>query len=242
METKFFKCTNPHCKYNIENDGNEFVLTEAEFPEKNNTGKYICPTNPNNSDCGLIEIDPSTLKGPRTKSPLNPKLIAAIAAGVLLIGGLVFFLVGGSSDTPETAEVPKVDTTAVAPPESEASATPSETVEPEEAEKSEPVTTTATTTNSGSNNTKASGSSAPKGTQSLSVGGNTYKGEVLNGKAHGMGTMYYKKSTQLSPKDLKKRMAESGDYLTGEFFEGNVVQGKLFDGDNNVKEVVMIGR
>ena len=57
-----------------------------------------------------------------------------------------------------------------------------------------------------------------------------------------MGTMYYKKSGQISPKDLKKRMAESGDYLTGEFFEGNVVQGKLFDASNNVKEVIMIGR
>jgi len=242
METKFFKCTNPHCKYNIENDGNEFVLTEAEFPEKNNTGKYICPTNPNNSDCGLIEIDPSTLKGPRTKSPLNPKLIAAIAAGVLLIGGLVFFLVGGSSDKAETVEVVKSDTSSVAPPVAEEPSTPLEPVEPEVVEKPESAKTAATTSSSGSTNTKASGGSAPKGTQSLSFGGNNYKGEVLNGKPHGMGTMYYKKSTQLSPKDLKKRMAESGDYLTGEFFEGNVVQGKLFDDDNNVKEVVMIGR
>jgi hypothetical protein len=37
-------------------------------------------------------------------------------------------------------------------------------------------------------------------------------------------------------------MADAGDYLTGEFFEGNVVQGKLFDSGNNVKEVIMIGR
>ena len=96
METKFFKCTNPHCKYNIENDGNEFVLTESEFPDKNNTGKYICPTNPENSECGLIEVDPSTLKGPDT--PINIKLIAAIALGILLIGGLVFFFVNKAPD------------------------------------------------------------------------------------------------------------------------------------------------
>lgn len=237
-QNKLYKCYKEGCYFRQDHSDGPF-LTQMEYEALLTDGKLNCPEG--NLNCGLQELKPEDYPKP-PKAKLNPKLIAAIAAGLLLIGGLVFFLVGGSSDTPETAEVPKVDTTAVAPPESEVSATPSETVEPEEAKKSEPVTTTATTTNSGSNNTKASGSSAPKGTQSLSVGGNTYKGEVLNGKAHGMGTMYYKKSTQLSPKDLKKRMAESGDYLTGEFFEGNVVQGKLFDGDNNVKEVVMIGR
>ena len=172
------------------------------------------------------------------KKPLNPKLIAAIAAGVLLIGGLVFFFIGGSSDKTETAEVAKVDTAAVAPPEAEEPATPAE---PVVAENPEPAKTTQAAANSGSEPKVAAGS-APKGTQSLTVGGNSYKGEVLNGKPHGMGTMYYKKTTQISPKDMKKRMAEEGDYLTGEFFEGNVVQGKLFDADNNIKEVIMIGR
>jgi hypothetical protein len=241
METKFFKCTNPHCKYNIENDDNEFVLTEAEFPEKNNTGKYICPTNPNNSDCGLIEIDPSTLKGTGTKSPINIKLIAAIAAGVLLIGGLVFYFVGGSSDKAETAEVTTTDTAATAPQAVEEPAITEVPTTPEVVATPEPVKPAPTANNTG-NEAKVSGGSASKGTQSLSIGGNTYKGEVLNGKPHGMGTMYYKSSTQISPKDLKKRMAEAGDYITGEFFEGNVVQGKLFDADNNVKEVIMIGR
>lgn len=236
MSNKYI-CEDPLSEHNYRVTGKVFDESELrtdDFGNKKSPDGFDVIT--------LAEFEEKEKKEKDEKRKKLTKLIAAIAAGVLLIGGLVFFFVGSSSDTHETAEVPKVDTTVVAPPVSEASATPSETVEPEEAEKSEPVTTTATSTNSGSNNTKASGSSAPKGTQSLSVGGNTYKGEVLNGKAHGMGTMYYKKSTQLSPKDLKKRMAESGDYLTGEFFEGNVVQGKLFDADNNVKEVVMIGR
>ncbi len=94
-----------------------------------------------------------------------------------------------------------------------------------------------------SSSSPAKTGSNPKGPQSLALsGGNSYKGEALNGKPHGMGTMYYKQASLISPKDLKKRVAEPGDYLTGEFYDGNVVQGKLFDSNNAIKEVIMIGR
>jgi hypothetical protein len=74
------------------------------------------------------------------------------------------------------------------------------------------------------------------------VSNDGYIGKRKNGLPHGMGTQYYKEPTLISKKDIKKRMAEPGDYLIGEFFEGNVVQGKLFDSKNNVKEVIIIGR
>lgn len=238
---KLYTCNKPGCNFRAKHKVKEGVeyLTEYEYKQIFKDGKLVCPENPNNTTCQMRELEPHDYPKPK-KEPLNTKLIAAIAAGLLLIGGLVFFLVGGSSDTPETAEVPKADTSAVATSVTEEPVPPAE---PDVKENPEPVNETPakTATNSGSE-TKVSGGSAPKGTQSLTVGGNSYKGEVLNGKPHGMGTMYYKKSTQISPKDLKKRMAEEGDYLTGEFFEGNVVQGKLFDADNNVKEVIMIGR
>ena len=237
-QNKLYKCYKDGCTFR-QGHPDGIYLSQNEFEEYNKDGQLNCPEN--NLNCGLQELKPEDYPKPAGK-PLKIKLIAAIAAGVLIIGGLVFFFIGGSSDTPKTGEVPEVDTPVVAPPVAVEPATPAESAEPAVVEKSEPVKTAATTTSSGSNNTKASGGSAPKGTQSLSIGGNTYKGEVLNGKPHGMGTMYYKKSGQISPKDLKKRMAESGDYLTGEFFEGNVVQGKLFDASNNVKEVIMIGR
>lgn len=241
---KLYTCNKPGCNFKAKHkvkEGAEY-LTEYEYKQIFKDGKLVCPENPNNTTCQMRELEPHEYPKPK-KEPLNTKLIAAIAAGVLLIGGLVFFFIGGSSDKPQTDEVAKVDTAAVAPPVAEEPATPEEPAAPEVKENPEPVNEApAKTATNTSSDPKVAGGSAPKGTQSLTVGGNSYKGEVLNGKPHGMGTMYYKKSTQISPKDLKKRMAEEGDYLTGEFFEGNVVQGKLFDADNNVKEVIMIGR
>jgi hypothetical protein len=186
---------------------------------------------PSNCDTCGAELSWETIV---VKKPLNPKLIAAIAAGVLVIGSVVFFIMRPSSEVEEVVEPtevvqmqPDVDPDPVVVEEE-----PEPTPEPVKVEQAAPVKTQPATSNG----------SAPKGTQTLTVNGNTYKGEVLNGKPHGMGTMYYKQSTQISPKDLKKRMAEAGDYLTGEFYEGNPVQGKLFDAGNNVKEVIMIGR
>ncbi|MBN2834698.1 MAG: hypothetical protein JXR48_07000 [Candidatus Delongbacteria bacterium] len=72
--------------------------------------------------------------------------------------------------------------------------------------------------------------------------GNKYVGEMQNGKMHGLGTIYYNQKTQISTRDLKKRMAEKDDYLTGEFFDDKLVQGKLYDKDNNLKEILILGR
>ncbi len=186
---------------------------------------------PSNCDTCGAELSWETID---VKKPLNIKLIAAIAAGLLVIGAVVFFIMRPSSAVEEVVEPtevvqtqPEVDPDPVVVEEE-----PEPTPEPVKVEQAAPVKTQPATSNG----------SAPKGTQTLTINGNTYKGEVLNGKPHGMGTMYYKQSTQISPKDLKKRMAEAGDYLTGEFYEGKPVQGKLFDAGNNVKEVIMIGR
>jgi hypothetical protein len=171
------------------------------------------------------------------KKPLNPKLIAIIAAGVLVLGGLVFFLTrGGSSGEELVAETEIVESLIPEPDliEEVAEEVPV-AVEPDPIKVAEPAPVKtqplATTT------------AAPKGTQTLTLsGGLKYTGEVMNGRPHGLGTMYYNQQTLISPKDLKKRMAEAGDYITGEFFEGSLVQGKLFDSKNALKEVVLIGR
>lgn len=70
----------------------------------------------------------------------------------------------------------------------------------------------------------------------------SYKGEIKNTKAHGMGTVYYKVKTQISPFDDKERTAEPGDYVSGEFYEGQLVQGKWFDKDGKQKGTLIIGR
>ena len=41
---------------------------------------------------------------------------------------------------------------------------------------------------------------------------------------------------------LKKRVAKPGDYVVGEYYKGNLVQGKLFDSNNNQNETLYIGK
>lgn len=69
-----------------------------------------------------------------------------------------------------------------------------------------------------------------------------YKGEIKNGKAHGMGTMYYTLGVRISPFDDKARAAEPGDYVSGEFYEGKLVQGKWFAKEGKQKGTLIIGR
>lgn len=70
----------------------------------------------------------------------------------------------------------------------------------------------------------------------------SYKGEIKNAKAHGMGTVYYDVKTRISPFDDKAREAEAGDYVSGEFHEGQLVQGKWFTKDGKQKGTLIIGR
>lgn len=81
-----------------------------------------------------------------------------------------------------------------------------------------------------------------KSNTTAQVDGGTYKGEISNGKPDGMGTLTYTKSQLISKRDTKKRTAEAGDYITGEFYNGELVQGKWFDESGNQKGVLMIGK
>lgn len=226
---KLYKCYKEGCYFRQDHTDGPF-LTQMEYDDLLKDGVLNCPEG--NLNCGLQELKPEDYPKP-PKAKLNPKLIAAIAAGLLVIGAVVFFITRPSSaveeplvSTEEVQEMP-VETPVLEEPES----TPEP--EPVKVEESAPAAKPQPKTDAGS---------APKGTLTLNLDGNTYKGEVQKGKAHGLGTLYYLKSTQISPKDLKKRMAEAGDYVTGEFYEGALVQGKLFDKNNELKEIITIGR
>ncbi len=69
----------------------------------------------------------------------------------------------------------------------------------------------------------------------------TYKGETVNGLRDGQGVMTFTKRYLISPKDLKKRYAEPGDYVSGTWVEGNIVNGKLFDKNGEQIETLLIG-
>jgi hypothetical protein len=186
---------------------------------------------PSNCDTCGAELSWETID---VKKSLNTKLIAAIAAGVLIIGAVVFFIMRPSSveEDPITTNEVVQEEADQTPIMEETAPTPKPEPTIEEIPKP-PITKPISTTSA----------SAPKGTQSLTLsGGNSYKGEVLNGKPHGLGTLYYTQSTLISSKDIQKRMADTGDYLTGDFYEGNVVSGRLFSKNNELKEVILIGR
>jgi hypothetical protein len=76
----------------------------------------------------------------------------------------------------------------------------------------------------------------------ISVSGGVYTGQTKNGQPHGMGTIRYGSRTLIDSRDAKKRYAEAEQYISGEFYNGRLVQGKLFDKENNQIETIVLGR
>ena len=91
----------------------------------------------------------------------------------------------------------------------------------------------------GSDTDSSGGTSPPP---PVSVTGGSYEGQVKAGKPHGQGTLTYKSRTRISMRDMKERYAEAGQYIIGEFHEGELVQGKLFDKNNEPIESLILGR
>ena len=66
---------------------------------------------------------------------------------------------------------------------------------------------------------------------SKNLGYGKYEGKMENGQPHGNGTIYYTTRHQVVPsKDI---YAESGDYVTGSFRDGKLMQGQLHRKDGN---------
>jgi hypothetical protein len=75
---------------------------------------------------------------------------------------------------------------------------------------------------------------------SITVSGGTYKGKQKNGQPNGMGTIYYTSCTVIRERP-KQSIAEAGDYLVGDFRNGSLLQGMLYDKNGNQKEKIIIG-
>jgi len=74
---------------------------------------------------------------------------------------------------------------------------------------------------------------------SKNLGYATFKGSWPNDVN---GRMVFKTSHIIDSKDPKKRVAEAGDYVIGEWSEGHLVQGIWYGADNTVKGSVIIGK
>ena len=74
---------------------------------------------------------------------------------------------------------------------------------------------------------------------SKNLGYATFKGSWPNDVN---GRMVFKSSHVIDSKDPKKRVAEAGDYVIGEWSDGHLVQGIWYGADNTVKGSIIIGK
>ena len=74
---------------------------------------------------------------------------------------------------------------------------------------------------------------------SKNLGYATFKGSWPNDVN---GRMVFNSSHVIDSKDPKKRVAEAGDYVIGEWADGHLVQGIWYGADNQVKSSIIIGR
>lgn len=74
---------------------------------------------------------------------------------------------------------------------------------------------------------------------SKNLGYATFKGSWPNDVN---GRMVFNSSHVIDSKDSKKRVAEAGDYVIGEWVDGHLVQGIWYGADNQVKGSIIIGR
>ena len=130
-----------------------------------------------------------------------------LGAGVLIIGGGItggILAFGGDKEEPAKVQTEKVDSTK--------------------------VDTVAQPGGGGGVNQPGGGNSGASST-SKNLGYGKYEGKMENGQPHGNGIIYYTTRHQVVPsKDI---YAESGDYVTGLFRDGKLMQGQLHRKDGN---------
>lgn len=90
--------------------------------------------------------------------------------------------------------------------------------------------------------------SMPKKTEnaasfSKNLGYAIFKGSFKNGEPDDVnGRLVFKTSHIIDSRDPKGRIADTGDYVIGEFSEGHLVQGIWYGADNTVKGSIIIGK
>ena len=190
---------------------------------------FVCQ----NPECGkpLRECPPPKKGG-------NMKLIAIIAGVVVLlaiIGGVI--ALGGSGE-----EAPKQEPVAVAPVDSDSIKAAKMAAENQKLKDSLAAVEAANAKKQEAPAAKPAAPAAPKPAASggsKNLGYATFKGSWPNDVN---GRMVFTSSHVIDSKDPKKRVAEAGDYVIGEWADGHLVQGIWYGSDNQVKGSVIIGR
>ena len=148
-------------------------------------------------------------------------LIAIFGGAALVIGGIVYGIVFGVQKSRENAEAERIE---IARQDSIRAAEAAEQARLDSIKAAE---------------------EAAKAVKKVSKGSLDYgkwSGAWKNGQPNGTGTMTYTKEHLIDSRDPKKRVAQPGDYIIGEFSNGRLVQGKWYDASNNVKGSIIIGK
>jgi hypothetical protein len=235
---KLYKCTTGTC--NKCTDTQDPYLTEQEYNDLSLDldGKIQCPEN--NFECGIRELTPEEYPKPPRDNKIFFVIAGCIVASLLVIGSIYFFVSKKNTEIPtkksssETTEI-ATDTTVVKVTQVVVGVkdTPSVVVVVPPLSTPSPV---------GTGIVKPPKPAPSKGPQNKTFsGGSKYVGDMIKGQMHGLGTYTYGQRELISTRDSKNRYAEAGDYIVGQFECSKVVSGKLFDKNNNLKEVIIIG-
>lgn len=72
--------------------------------------------------------------------------------------------------------------------------------------------------------------------------GDKYTGLVYNGKMHGKGRYWFNKGGLISKDDPNERKADAGDYIEGEWKNGDLYKGSIYDKNGVLKSKIILGR
>lgn len=165
----------------------------------------------------------------------NKKLIAIIVGVVVLlaiIGGII--AMSGSGE-----ETPKQEPVAVAPVDSDSIKAVQMEAENQRLKDSLAAVEAANAKKQEVPTAKPAATPKPASSGSKDLGYATFKGSWPNDVN---GRMVFTSSHVIDSKDPKKRMAEAGDYVIGEWSDGHLVQGIWYGADNQVKGSIIIGK
>ena len=176
-------------------------------------------------------------------------LIAIFGGAALVIGGIVYGIVFGVQKSRENAEAERIE---IARQDSIRAAEAAEQARLDSIKALEEAAVAARLAEEAAaaaeqarlDSIKAA-EEAAKGVKKVSKGSLDYgkwSGAWKNGQPNGTGTMTYTKEHLIDSRDPKKRVAQPGDYIIGEFSNGRLVQGKWYDASNNVKGSIIIGK
>lgn len=79
------------------------------------------------------------------------------------------------------------------------------------------------------------------GTGTLNLAYGKYTGKTKNSKPHGEGRLVYTKEHVINSHDIKKRKAQPGESVQGQFVNGEITIGKHFDANGNLIQALNFG-